>query len=154
MNDLDLLGLCVLQEAAGESDDGRAAVARVIKNRMALKYASDGTVAGTILKYDQFSWLWFKYTGGHPHRIAWAAEDAAKVAADKLAEAPPMILEQCLLIASDVMSGKYHGPLYDKLTDDVVLYLNPNPQLVPHLPAWASPDKLVCVIGHHEFFRA
>ena len=55
MSDGDLLTLCVLQEAGNQVPDGMAAVARVVLNRTRRKYASDGTIAGTILGHDQFS---------------------------------------------------------------------------------------------------
>lgn len=45
----------ILQEAEGEPYEGKVAVARVIRERMRLRYYSDGTVAGTILKPFQFS---------------------------------------------------------------------------------------------------
>lgn len=152
MTDSDLIALCVLMEAGGEIDDGKAAVARVIKNRMALKFESDGTVYGTVLKYDQFSWAWFDFVSGGYRRIAWTVDEAEKVAERDLNRAAPGPLLHCRDIAEKVMAGIYAGPLYDHLTDLAVNYLNP--RILHRVPAWASPDKLVCVIGNHSFFRA
>ena len=46
------------QEARGSSAIERLAVAHVIRNRMARPYASDGTIAGTVLRPWQFSgWM-------------------------------------------------------------------------------------------------
>lgn len=46
------------QEARGEDNEARACVAHVIRNRMAKKYTSDGTIVGTVLVPWQFSgWM-------------------------------------------------------------------------------------------------
>ncbi|MHB1567362.1 MAG: cell wall hydrolase [Acidiferrobacter sp.] len=46
------------QESRGALADAQAAVAAVIRNRIATQYESDGTIAGTVLKRWQFSgWL-------------------------------------------------------------------------------------------------
>src|SRR5574337_170238 len=45
----------IYQEAAGEPYAGKLAVAEVIRARMRRCYASDGTVAGTVLRAWQFS---------------------------------------------------------------------------------------------------
>lgn len=152
MTDEDLLALNVYSEANLEIPDGKAAVARVVKNRMAHKFFSDGTIPGTVLKKDQFSWAWFDFRNGKYTRVAWDLEGAQHVAASKLAVASQKSLAVCRDIADKVMAGTYSGPFYDMLTDDVVLYLNP--KIVSKLPEWASEDKLVCIIGHHQFFRA
>ena len=152
MTDDDLLALCVLEEAGAEVDDGKAAVARVIFNRMRLKYSSDGTIAGTVMKYDQFSWAWFSFVNGHYTRVADTVEQATAIAERKLAAALPGAIANCGRIAQEVQAGTYHGPLYDKLTDDAVLYLNPH--ILHRLPSWATPDKLVCVIERHFFYHA
>ena len=47
--------MTIYQEASGESFRGKAAVARVIRNRMRMRYQSDGTVPGTVLRAYQFS---------------------------------------------------------------------------------------------------
>src|SRR5437764_60828 len=52
----DILAVITIwQEAAGESMDGKTAVAEVIRNRMEQQVHSDGTVAGTVLRPQQFS---------------------------------------------------------------------------------------------------
>lgn len=167
IQDDDLLALNVLEEAGGEIPDGRAAVARIVKNRMARKFFSDGTVLGTVLAKDQFSWAWFgfqeKVTGNinpvkHVKeyvRMCHTATEALALASDYLAKAKkssPNTLAICSNTARDVMAGKYRGLLYDKLTDDAVSYLNP--AILVKLPTWATTDKLVCIIGHHWFYRA
>lgn len=49
--------LTIIGEAGGEPYIGKVAVAEVIRNRMKRKYASDGTVIGTVLQPWQFS-MW------------------------------------------------------------------------------------------------
>jgi spore germination cell wall hydrolase CwlJ-like protein len=152
MTDEDLLALCVWDEAQGEPTDGRAAVARVVLNRMKARYRSDGTVRGTVLAYDQFSGFWFEMIGAAYQRVCRTAEQAA-ARADALferAKATPTLFANCRAAAEAVRAGAYHGPHYDQLTDDAVLYLNPKIAKA----AWALPQKHVCDIGRHSFYRA
>jgi spore germination cell wall hydrolase CwlJ-like protein len=151
MTDEDLLALNIAQEAGGEIIDGRAAIARIVKNRMARKFQSDGTMPGTVLKKDQFSWAYFEMIDGKYTRVCHTVEEAAARAEKLWAMTPTSVRTGCRAVAQQVMDGTYHGPDYDRLTDDAVNYLNPD--IIPHLPAWASADKLVCRIGHHNFFR-
>jgi hypothetical protein len=164
MTEQELLALNVYEEARGEIPDGQAAIARIVKNRMALRYTSDGTIFGTVLAKDQFSWAWFGFethhsgTATHPlnvksyERIAHTLTEAEGVAQDMLDLAPADLLVACGIIAQEVMNGTFSGQFYDYLTDDAVLYLNP--RILTKLPVWAIPDKLVCSIGHHDFYRA
>jgi len=55
ISDDALAAVTIYQEAAGESFEGKVAVAEVIRNRMAFRYQSDGTVAGTVLHPFAFS---------------------------------------------------------------------------------------------------
>lgn len=164
MRDDDLLALNVYEEAAGEIDEGKAAVARIVKNRMARKFFSDGTMVGTVLAKDQFSWAYFGFVTRHTGnagvdksvqeyvRMAHTITEAQGLAEALLKRALPRTLNKCASIAQAVMGGTFRGPLYDLLTDDAVSYLNP--RILTRLPKWAIPDKLVCSIGHHDFYRA
>lgn len=152
IKDLDLMALCIYLEAGREPDDGKAAVARVIYNRIKKKYESDGTVQGTVLKYDQFSWAWFAYVNGKYTRISNNVQQAYSVAEFKLKHAPAFALSRCAQIVVAVKNGEYKGDLYDKLTDEAVLYLNPH--IIEHLPSWASPAEWICTIGNQEFYKA
>jgi len=49
--------MTIAGEALGEPLTGKIAVGEVIRNRMKRKYASDGTVIGTVLRAKQFS-MW------------------------------------------------------------------------------------------------
>ena len=64
-------------EARGEPYEGRVAVGRVMRNRMRLKFFSDGTVSNTVLYPYQFSgWN----SSGH------GRDGAAKLVFDRLPE--------------------------------------------------------------------
>lgn len=154
MTDADLIALCAFEEASIEPDDGLAAVVRVIKNRMVRLYQSDGSVPNTIFHGNgaAFSWAGFAMIGGRYRRVAdgpveiEARAERLLVAAKGFAKA----WARAESIAAAVMAGTYTGPAYDGLTDDAVMYLNP----AIAGAAWAKPEKLVCKIGRHEFFRA
>lgn len=164
LDDPTLLALCVYEEAGGEIGDGQAAVARVIKNRIARRFESDGTMKGTVLAKDQFSWAWFAFVQKHTGnaaadkntrayvRLAHTLDEAEKIAEDLQKRVVPHVFASCGSIATSVIVGTYRGLMYDKMTDDAVSYLNP--RILTKLPSWAIPDKLVCSIGHHDFYRA
>lgn len=156
MTDDDLLALCVWSEAAGEIPDGKAAVARVVLNRTKRRYMSDGTISGTVLWPNQFSGFYFATVDGHYTRVCHTVDEARLRAEAMLDLAREQtVWMACQNIAEAVTLGSYvPSKNYSDLTDEVVLYLNPDPRLVPHLPAWADPANLVCVIGHHQFYTA
>lgn len=151
----DLLALCVLKEAGGEADDGRAAIVRVIMNRMARRFMSDGTIPGTILAHDQFSWVEWDMVGGKYVRVAKTPAQIDARATKLLQQAwaaSPHTLTACGEIGRHVLDGTYvGGPHYAQLTGDTVNYVNPR---IVSAPAWAIPSKFVCAIGNHNFYRA
>jgi spore germination cell wall hydrolase CwlJ-like protein len=151
MNDLDALTLCAFKEAALEPDDGVAAVARVVMNRTTLKYQSDGTIQGTIFRNDQFSWTQFDFVQGHYTKVALTPQAQAARVAGLLVQSQAYKVPWARVegIVSQVMVGMYRGAEYAQITDDTLLYVN----LAISNPAWATPEKLVCVIGHHHFFH-
>lgn len=163
MTPLDLLALNVYEEAGGEPDDGKAAIALVVKNRMRLKFFSDGTIPGTVLRRDQFSWAWFhfvtKTTGtiaAPTHvqvyeRAARSFDQAAAIAEQLLKKVPAPYFAHCQQIAQAVLDGNYRGDAFDTLTPEVVSYCNP--KILTRLPSWAIPKFEVSVIGHHHFYR-
>jgi hypothetical protein len=70
VTELDWLTCCMLDEAGNQSSDGLAAVAQVIKNRMAVKSnLTDGTIKGTVLAKDQFSGFYFDTVNGRYQRV-------------------------------------------------------------------------------------
>jgi spore germination cell wall hydrolase CwlJ-like protein len=154
MTDADLIALCVFQEANLEPDDGLAAVARVVMNRMRLRFQSDGSVAGTVFHANgtAFSWAAFEMVEGRYSRVADGPVEIEARAADLLAKAQRFhdAWARAQRIASQVRAGLYAGVAFMQVTGDTVLYLNPAIADAP----WAVADKFVCRIGHHSFFRA
>lgn len=150
MDDTTLFALCIWSEASGEPVAGKQAVARVILNRMARKYESDGTVAGTVLYPNQFSGFWFDMRDGKYTRVCWTREDAEQHAAIMLNKAQHQaIWDLCVDVAEDALNGKLPD---EPELEKAVLYLNPS--ILPRLPVWAAPDKQLCAVGHHTFYAA
>lgn len=152
MIDADALALCAFEEANLEPDDGVAAVVRVVLNRAAKRYQSDGTIQGTIFHPLAFSWTQFDRIDGHYVKVARTSHDIAARADDLLraARAYNCHWRRCADIAERVQARAYVGPLYGRITDDVLLYDN----LTLARPPWATPDKLAVEIGRHSFFTA
>lgn len=154
MTDDDLIALCAFQEANLEPDDGLAAVVRVVLNRQRLGYQSDGSVAGTIFHGDgtAFSWAAFEMVEGRYQRVAAGPAAIAARAERLLIEARGFhaAWARTQRITGQVRGGVYAGADFAQVTGDTLLYLNP----AICNAAWASPDKFVCRIGRHSFFRA
>lgn len=152
MTEAELLGLCVWDEARGEPEQGKAAVARVVLNRAKARFESDGTIAGTVLAKDQFSGFWFDWSGGRYRRVCETRADAEARAEKLLADAmsAPEVWGRCLDAAARVQVGTFAGPLYDRLGDGAVNYAD----LAYCDPPWATADRLIVEIGRHSFFRA
>jgi spore germination cell wall hydrolase CwlJ-like protein len=151
MTDEELAATCIWDEARGEPIDGKAGVARVILNRMTLKYSSDGTVQGTVLRKFQFSGFWFAMENGKYEQNVFNFEEALEEAQKLYTQALDSDQwNDCLSSWNAVTSRTYSGSSYNLLTNDTVLYYNPE---VSEPPAWANQSKFVARIGHHEFFR-
>ena len=117
-------------EVRGEPMAGKVAVARVIRNRMARHYFSDGTVTGTVLYPYQFE--------------MWDSKDHNRRGAAVI-DAKALDVEEC-------------REAWDRsATDDggigaAVLYYNPG--AVSAIPSWAIASKQVAIVGAHVFFNA
>lgn len=154
MTDADLLTLCAYREASIEPDDGLAAVVRVVLNRMARKYQSDGTMAGTVFGGNgcAFSWAAFDFVNGRYQRVA-SGLDQIEARAEHLltiCERYPAAWGRAQRITGAVQDGSYRGGFsYGKLTPETVLYLNPQ---LSHTD-WATPENFVVQIGRHAFYR-
>ena len=124
----DLWGpACIFAEARSEPYEGQVAVGCVVRNRMARKYASDGTVVGTVWWPKQFSWT--NSTDGQRTRVLRAelSDPAWRVAVRAWEES--------------AMS---------RVVGDAVLYYA---DYIP-APDWAKAPgvTLVRTIGKHRFF--
>jgi hypothetical protein len=154
MTDDELMATCIADEAANQPYEGKVAVGRVIRNRMALHYDSDGTVVGTVLAHFQFSGFWFSMVKGHYSQTVWNMTEAKNRAQALLSEfSTQPIWADCVKAVQDSLpgSGFAGGPEFQKLTDKTVLYFNPK---ICAAPAWATPDKLDTTIFQHTFFHA
>lgn len=130
-----LAAATIRMEADAEPYLGKLAVATVIRERMRLKYSSDGTVAGTVLRPLQFS----GWNTADPNRIRVCQammEDPATQEAlrawKESATVPPDFLHGAVL---------YHA----------------TPVILAHLglavPRWAHMASFIQQIGNHLFYR-
>lgn len=120
----DLAALTIYLEARGESFAGKMAVAAVIRNRMKLKYQSDGTVKGTVLKRKQFQ----PWNRQQPHQV--------------LVNFNKRRMQDSLLAWRLVQDGR-------NVVDGAVLFYNPR---IARTPLWAKVGHRVATIGGHEFY--
>jgi N-acetylmuramoyl-L-alanine amidase len=120
----DLAALTIYLEARGESFAGKMAVAAVIRNRMAMKYQSDGTVKGTVLKPKQFQ--------------PWNRQLPLQF----LAHFNKRRMKNSLLAWRLVQDGR-------NVVDGAVLFYNPR---IARTPRWARVGQKVATIGGHEFY--
>ncbi len=125
-NPLDetLAALTVYLEARGESFAGKMAVAAVIRNRMRMKYQSDGTIRGTVLRRSQFQ-PWNKKS---PHQVQ--------------VDMNLKDMKDSLLAWRLVQDGR-------NVVDGAVLFFNPR---IARTPRWARVGFKVASIGGHEFY--
>lgn len=114
-------------EARGEPQEGRIAVAEVIRNRTAAKFFSDGTPEGTCLRPWQFS--------------AWNTETQGRGRAMQLDSSDP-IVAQCLAAWLAAQSGS-------NIAQGALLYhsttMNPYPK-------WSDTSRFLVEIGLHRFY--
>jgi spore germination cell wall hydrolase CwlJ-like protein len=154
MTDADLYALTIWTEARGEPYEGKVAVSRVIANRIAHRYASDGTVAGTVLRYDQFSAFWFKMVEGQYRRVA-SSQEEAQAQADELlpiAKASAMWADCQRAISDGAIGSSFAwGPQGRKLNAEprTLLYCD---RAISD-PPWATEEAQVAVIWNHTFYR-
>lgn len=116
-------------EAGTEPYAGKLAVARVIRERMRLKYSSDGTVAGTVLAPLQFS--------------MWNTHDKNRIKVCKVTEGDPHV-EDCkkawLEACGEASPGEFEG------------VVNYHADYIP-TPGWASRMTRIFKIGRHIFYK-
>lgn len=151
MDELHWLALVIWDEAQGETYLGQAAVGRVVMNRARRKYASDGTIRGTVLWHFQFSGFWFAMEHGHYTQIEKDEAGAQAHGMQLFAQAQNTgAWKSCLQIAEQLMAGKFvsSDPSWPALAD-AVLYYAP---AVCKAPAWATDDRKLATIGHHVFY--
>ena len=122
--------LTVWMEARGEPFDGKVAVARVIRNRMAQHWYGRGDVIDIVLQPMQFS--------------CWNSGDPNRRVAARLDDTDPAW--------TDSLKAWQESAHTEGGVAGATFYYNPS--AVAKTPAWATPDKRVAIIGHHHFFAA
>lgn len=151
-----LAALCIADEAAGEPFEGKVAVGRVIRNRMAGLYESDGTVEGTVLKKFQFSGFWFAMQGGKYKEIEFDQAGAEAQAQRLLVQFQQLTQTWADCVAAWAASADgaafAGGPEYAKLLAQPKTYMYVNRDVCD--PAWATAADQVCKIFHHTFYLA
>lgn len=128
ISDDALAVLTIWTEAQGEPFEGKVAIGEVIRERMRRKYASDGTVAGTVVHRYQFS--------------AWnddQQDNELLIRAMNLNSDSKAVIE---------CQKAWEASATTNYALKAVLYCN----LDVAKPYWAKPEKLVTKIGHHSFF--
>ena len=120
--------LTIWMEARGEGWEGMCAVGEVIRARMSRRYASDGTVPGTVLAPYQFS--------------GWNTQDANRIDA-ALADADDSALRQALVA--------WRASEYTDYAEGAVLY---HAASMESAPSWASAPSVrrITQIGNHIFY--
>ena len=117
------------QEARGEDQAARVAVAWVIKNRIAQLYDSDGTIAGTVLKRWQFS--------------GWMSATIARQALRATGAGGSLIED---------LSAAWHGAgAGPDPTRGAVLYYSPATML-GRAPRWAARAPYLTTIGPFRLY--
>lgn len=119
--------ITIWQEARNQPYLGMVAVGEVIRRRMARRYNSDGTMAGTVCRAWQFS--------------GWNTDDPNRVPSLCLDDADP-IVQQCEKAWEHSASSDF--------SRGAVLYCNL--KILPTRQAWAKESKRVAEIGDHTFF--
>ena len=127
--DPEILARVVWGEARGESAEGRAAVAWVVKNRAAARTWYGRGISGVCLKPKQFSCL--------------NSDDPNLAAILRLRDDDP-VLNQCREIAEAVLSS---APSSDP-THGATHYHTAN-----IAPGWAATMVRTARIGNHIFYR-
>jgi spore germination cell wall hydrolase CwlJ-like protein len=125
--DSNNLAIAVIwQEARGEPREGKMAVGEVIRNRMRLRYSSDGTVVGTVMRPYQFSGM--------------NTDDKNRIGAFNLDDDDPLVLDCAQAWAESQWSDYSNGAtLYHAAGMDI-------------FPWWVPNCRKVAEVGGHIFY--
>lgn len=128
VSELTWLVMTLAQEAEGEPQDGKIAVAEVIRNRMKRGFFSDGTILGTVLYPYQFS--------------GWNTSSKNRIRTCRLTDDDPQY-DNYLSAWTTAQGGS-------DFVKGALLYYNP--RIVTTTPAWATVAAQTAVIGRHKFY--
>lgn len=121
----DLASVTIWGEARGEEYKGQIAIGEVIRNRMAARFFSDGTVAGTVARPLQFS--------------CWNSSDPNRLKMLQVDRMDP-IFKGCAQAWVESGQSDFSG--------SALMYHNKG-----MVPQWASDFQMSCQIGNHIFYR-
>lgn len=137
LSEVDVVALTLWGEARGESLDGKAAVAWVIRNRAVRR---EQTYKAVCLARAQFSCWW--PSGGR------ANYQALSTLAAQIRERTDPLLEECRWVAEGVM----RGVLWDR-TRGADHYMTTE-LYHESPPAWAREMPVSSVVGNHTFLSS
>ena len=161
-NDLDWLATCIMDEANNQIPDGKAAVAQIIKNRIARKDRGNTTIKDTVLSPKQFSGFYYENVNGKYTQVAHDEAQAEQRGLQKMAkyQRSPKWAE-AKRIGEQVMKGTYetNDPVFQKMRANkrATQYLNYDSTKSLNssgVPAWASDSKRIGKIDDHTFYFA
>ncbi len=166
-DDLTWMAICVYTEAAGEPDDGKAAVAQVIMSRYASNFRENALnpswsgIKKYVLAYAAFSYFWSSngktrdiIKSGSGDTSYWSK--AEKRGIDKYNQVKSTdSFTKIKSICEQVIGGKYAGGSGFKLLAANKSYWYANLSAIPS-PGWKTevanfPNGLT-KIGHHTFY--
>lgn len=169
-NELDWLAICIYTEAAGESDEGKAAVAQIVKNRMQNNFKENALnpswsgIKQFVLAYAAYSYFWssngltrdIRATKGSDARNAngawWKqAEQRGLKKMQQVKNSPQFA--KCREIGQKVMQGTFAGSNNYQLLRSNARTCNWYANLSTVRPSWANKLSKVSTIGHHTFFK-
>ncbi len=128
ISDTALAAVTIWREARGEVYEGKLAVAEVIRNRMKERYASDGTIAGTVMRPKQFS--------------GWNSNDPNRIPSLKIDDGDQAVAD-CVRAWKEAMEQNTNS------VKGALLYYAP----ALAAPEWARGCMEAARIGRHVFLR-
>jgi hypothetical protein len=160
IDDDTLLAVLAADEAMNQPHEGRVLPPLIALTRAEMRYASDGTIAGTVLHRWAFSGFWAQMEHGRYVQCAFdlaGAEQRARALLTQFqAEAGWADCVRAVADARAWQAGRpmsfEPGPQFRRLTPRCALYFNP--KIVRPPPAWATPDKHVADIFDEQVFEA
>lgn len=141
LSDYQALTLTLFGEAQGLTDEGKFAVACVIRNRLRKKFRGARTIKDVCLSRLQFS-CWFEVGGVKNYNRLM---ETAEIMAEEPRESWPSALLRCSAVATKALR-----PTEPDIVDGAThYYLEGTPE-----PPWTKPPAVLTVeVGGHLFYR-
>ncbi len=158
-SELDWLVTCVMTEAKGESNDGKAGVAQTIVNRMRSGFSENqvnpawkGSIKGIVLAKNAFSAFQYNFSGGKYGKAVattWPAIEKRGLSIMAREQKNTALYSKTKAICQQVLSGTYKGGSGVSLvrSRNCLWFYNPRASK----PSWARTTIRVTSIGGHNF---